>query len=1440
MSEDALGLLDLDEDPPTPQILLPPTHKTPANAVDLFDELTGQQTQITRRPWMEQKQFILGTVDNLDLIMNLCIASGRYGIDLETSGLDNRVFPDGERLVTQDKIAGICLSPDGITGYYIPLNHYKIELNGTRTARACNIPMSVFDPAFRRLLTSTEAGKTIATFFHAKFDQEFLQFNGQEPWGTWEAVKTWDCMMLMAYLRDSRARSRGLKKLAKELLGIEMVELEELFPKDYRGDKNFSLLDPTDPEVLIYAGGDAICTVLLYPVLAPAVLEPASDERTQKGVYKIEKGCVTATRWMERNRIHLDMNKVWELTVLGQKEWFASVMEVYQGASEILGRDVMPGAYKALRDNFKADDRNQLVSQQVERAEVIAPSQYPNPVSPIMREKEAFPPVYDLSSPQQLGRMFQEMNVPGLKFTEKSGQVKTSKDELDRVVEEAGETFPFMQKIKKFRETGKALSSYLYPMLLDSEPTDDTMRINFRQDGTDTGRYATPSRDSERGKLKGFPQINLQGLPATYDTKRPECMLRLRECITPRPTPAGTPPKYLVSADYSGEELRLATNLSGEPKWVAEFFHCADCDRTFDRGDGQTTPEAPPRRCPNCGSDKIGDLHTLTGLEVYGREAIKAADWKKKRDSAKKANFALSYGGGPSAVQRSTGCDQNEAHRIKRQFDATYRGLKAWWLNQHAFARKHKFVRTAFNRMYPVPDIDNADGGFRSKAERNAVNGPIQGCLHPDSRIPTSLGLLSVKELWDRQEAGNGGFRVWTGRTWQAGRARFSGEKQLCQTTLESGRHLRTSPDHLFRTWAAQGGQHSECFEWLRQEDLTPNTWVATNRCSIEYPEPSYMWQTARTPQDGHLFSSGMTPHNTKRFSLQGNSEVLWEFLGLIYGDGSIHTNDFVLHVGPNLALGFDPETWTHTYADKLNSALPSLEATVGKKERPPDETHRQPLWQIRVYNKGFRDFCRQVLGVEDQNTYTKRFPRTLWSESQQNRAAFLRGYFSADGSVSATGDTVSVRSVNQGLLEDAQALLNSIGIRASWTASCLRVTVLDRIAFRAKVGFLIQYKNDRLAQVREDGYCLNHWHLLPPDIIRWVGQTVYASSIYAALPRAQKSAVLRLVVGSGSRPQCLRYLDQVPTLEVPSLLREVLEYDYERVTGTEDMGKTVTMYDIEIFDEDHAFVCDGAVVHNSGGDMIKLAMAMIHKECKARGWLTKILLVACMHDELVFEIDADILEEALPVIVGHMTRNKLILERNWPIPFVSDVEIGPNWTVPWDLNSMVAREARFIGDKKYKDKSKLPDGADWDSLPSWPDSLRPWFPVAQGVPTPSDGGKSPTTPSSSNSPTGSTPPILGVGSAAKPESTPIPPSLKMGPPNTPPGGVYEFRIGVPLVPSLLHVLAELIHKCRGQGTKTLRLVAPSGEMLEGWDSDSPVLVDDQAFYYLARDRGLF
>ena len=695
--------------------------------VDLADSLIDeQQPQVFERPWMKNKKFVLVTEDNINQVVDECIASGRYALDLETTGLDNRVFPHPNSPgMTRDRIAGVCLSPDGVTGYYAPIRHLKRDPNGTLTPRSCNIPMTVFRPAFQRLMQATMEGKTVANFHGGKFDQEFLEYNGDEPFGCWDNPKHWDDTLLLAYLADPRARRRGLKFLAKEKLGIDMIELPELYPPDHKGGMDFSLLDPTRQETLWYGGGDGICTWLLYPELAPAVLNPDTDGNAMKNLYLVEKGAATATRWMERCRLHIDRDKVFELITLGQIEWHASVMDIYREAADLLGRNVMPGFFRVIQEDFVPGDPTNLLPQQIVRAKSVSKQRFPDPESPVKAKGKEFPPIYDISSAQQLGKMFQEMGVPGLTLTEKSKQVKTDKATLEKVMESAGDTFPFLKRIKKFRETARALTNYLYPMYQNAEPTDDTIRINFKQDGTDTGRYSTPI-DKKR-KMMGYPNMNLHGIPSTYDPERPECMSRLRECISARPTPPGKPKKVIVAADYSGEELRLITNLSGEPKWRNEFFHCANCDRVFDKGDGKTTPEAPPPRCPNCGSDKIGDLHTLTGISLFGADAPSRKDWKKVRGMAKGTNFALSYGGGGNAVCRSTGVDKQEGGRIKRQFDDTYPTLRAWWKHQHRFAAEHGFVRTGLFRKYPVPDIYSRDRGFRSKAERNAVNGPVQG-----------------------------------------------------------------------------------------------------------------------------------------------------------------------------------------------------------------------------------------------------------------------------------------------------------------------------------------------------------------------------------------------------------------------------------------------------------------------------------------------------------------------------------------------------------------------------------------------------------------------------------------------------------------------------------------------------------------------------------------
>jgi DNA polymerase I-like protein with 3'-5' exonuclease and polymerase domains len=706
--------------------------------MDFFAFVEDANTvKVTKHPWMDKCNFVLGTDDNLTEIFDHCLKHPRVATDLETTGLDNRVFNG----TTVDKIVGLCLCPDGFTGYYIPLRH--------TTNPGANVSWPLFVEQFERLVEASLAGKLSFVFHGGQFDMEFLEFNGDVNLGgeCWDKAKCWDDTEIEVYMTDSRRRDKRLKSLSEKEVGIKQIELDELWSDADKAKpgwkKDFGTLDPEWEGTLLYGGGDGIATWRLDAKFHPLCVNPDEHGHSLRKIYQIEKACVAATRWMKRNRIKIDRAKVTELIQLGQHEWFTSIMEVYEAACAILQRDIMPGYYKWLRDDFVADDMGNLKDEQITRAKAMYQRRYVDAVGKVEKigpdgTPKSYPVLYDVNAPQQLGMLFEEMGVPGLVYTEKSGQVKTSKDVLDAVVERAGAKFPFMVKIKRFREVHKALSNYLMPMLQDIEPSDDTMAINFRGHKVDTGRFATPA--GKKKINKGWPKLNLQSIPAGYDPNRPECMRRLRECIIARDG------KLLIAIDYAGVELRLVTNLSREPKWLEEYFHCSSCDRKFKKGDGKTTPEPPPARCPNCGSDKIGDLHTLTALQVYGADATEKPEWKQLRQRAKGSNFALCYGGGGAAVSRSTGCDKNEGWRIKSLFDGSYRVLRSWWGAQHAFARKREYVLTAFGRKYPVPDIHHGDGGFRSKAERNAVNGPIQGSSADVTKLAMFLVYKEIKK----------------------------------------------------------------------------------------------------------------------------------------------------------------------------------------------------------------------------------------------------------------------------------------------------------------------------------------------------------------------------------------------------------------------------------------------------------------------------------------------------------------------------------------------------------------------------------------------------------------------------------------------------------------------------------------------------------------------
>lgn len=732
-----------------------------------------RRPEIEKKAWMDSVTMTLVTDAMLDSVIEECIAAGHYGLDLETTGLDTRVFKGR----TRDSIAGVCLAPSADRGFYIPLRH--------RAGEEHNLNIPRVEAALRKLV-NTEG--TVAVFHNAKFDQQFLQFNGGEPVGLWDVPGSFEDTILLAWLRNTRQYKIGLKALAAEDLSREMIELEDLFGRKH--DLDFSELDPSWDPCIWYACSDAMCTLGLFHILHQQVVMPDGDRtKGQAVVYNLEKMCLPATRWMERHRVWIDQDKVTELMRLGQVEYFEAMRDIYDFCNQKLAhkrepdRDenkneqppsLEPGWFRLLRKRFVSNDPSYDIKQQIEDCRKDAHRLDLDDLDAknhfFKVEGTSFPAKYDILSRKQLGPLFEELEIPDLQTTEVSEQISTTQAEIERLTDKYGHKYPFLPLIKRLGELQKALSTYLISLHKDVAE-DGTLYVDYEQCGTDTGRFTTPA--SKDPKKDGGTKFPMHGTPAGYDKSRPQCLLRIREAIRARPG------KAMASIDFGGVELRIATVLSGEPLWLKEYFRCSSCGHQFPSGDGTSTPEAPPPYCPTCGDDRIGDLHTLTAITFFGEKEVGGKQWKAMRQGAKSANFAMAYGGGPSAILRAIdGCTEQEAARHHRAFQQTYQTLKVWWDDVKSFGRKHGYVKTRFGRQYPIPDIQlpistrevekalqekhqeklaqgkpsrpptDADirrqmefnRKFRAKAERNATNGPIQGLSADITKL--AMGLI--------------------------------------------------------------------------------------------------------------------------------------------------------------------------------------------------------------------------------------------------------------------------------------------------------------------------------------------------------------------------------------------------------------------------------------------------------------------------------------------------------------------------------------------------------------------------------------------------------------------------------------------------------------------------------------------------------------------------
>lgn len=301
---------------------------------------------------------------------------------------------------------------------------------------------------------------------------------------------------------------------------------------------------------------------------------------------------------------------------------------------------------------------------------------------------------FNIGSTPQLGTLlFDEL---GYRYPEKnrtaSGQYSTDGAALEKIKED----YPIVKMILEYRVLDKVHGTYIRNLLANRDD-DNCVKLGFNQTGTDTGRFSSPGGAGI--KVDGYCGVNVQSLPAKSGKGLPQVLqdYPIRRFFRARPG------FKLVAMDYSGEELRIATNLSGEPKWLNEFL------------------------------EGSGDLHSITTRVIYNLSADATLDNKKMQKSqrgvGKSVNFLSLYGGGSRGLAVQASISEREARKMLTNFYTGLPTLKKWIEREHKRARQTKKVSTVLGRVRPLNFFyDSGDRGIMARGDRCAINTQIQGC----------------------------------------------------------------------------------------------------------------------------------------------------------------------------------------------------------------------------------------------------------------------------------------------------------------------------------------------------------------------------------------------------------------------------------------------------------------------------------------------------------------------------------------------------------------------------------------------------------------------------------------------------------------------------------------------------------------------------------------
>ena len=272
---------------------------------------------------------------------------------------------------------------------------------------------------------------------------------------------------------------------------------------------------------------------------------------------------------------------------------------------------------------------------------------------------------FNIASPKALGEiLFEKLGLPHKPKKGRNGY-STAADVLEKLKDK----HPIIENILEYRLLTKLHSTYIEG-LINYIYQDNKIHTIYTQTLTRTGRLSSI-------------EPNLQNIPIRNEYGR-----LIRKAFIP------SNDSIIVSADYSQIELRIFSCMANIESLKDAFKNDID-------------------------------VHTKTASDIF-KVPIEAVT-KDMRRIAKAVNFGIIYGISGFGLSENLNIDTKEATRFINEYYETYPGIKNYKEESIKQAHIDGYVKTKFNRIRTIPELENKNYMIRSSAERMALNTPIQG-----------------------------------------------------------------------------------------------------------------------------------------------------------------------------------------------------------------------------------------------------------------------------------------------------------------------------------------------------------------------------------------------------------------------------------------------------------------------------------------------------------------------------------------------------------------------------------------------------------------------------------------------------------------------------------------------------------------------------------------